>query len=356
MTTECPVCGKSESKLLRCGRCTSRVYCGPQCQKKDWATHKAEYSETLEDGDYCGKPGLQYRDDAKITLFQVLDGLKTKACTGRTDATAHFVCLEGEGHGCAEDVGGYHGWKELLMAYNAQNPTKGQKEEISWINTVLSQLEGAAGAASGSSSTLPTVLLVSLDKQPWLDEMYSAVLAKLRSKAVVTEVTHIASTLQHLSKSHEEYAAVVMTDPAVMEDKFIAVQEKLVDHARDGGTVILGFLFSALAQPDKLDKSFKDRWALNWKYSDYCRSMFSLNPRANLVSTSSRHPNLPHQYSMKAVHLRDTKPEDRIYVSDHGSAQSPAVLAKYGYGYLGWIGDVNTEIGTTEVLLAMCGV
>jgi hypothetical protein len=28
MSTECAVCGKAETKLLKCGRCTSRSYCG----------------------------------------------------------------------------------------------------------------------------------------------------------------------------------------------------------------------------------------------------------------------------------------------------------------------------------------
>ena len=339
------------------------------------------------------------RDSSKVKLFKVLDDPKTRGktihyvydfgdswehvitCTARTDATTHFVCVEGEGHGCAEDVGGYTGWKELLMAYDAQNPTKDQKERISWfetfasnkdprglrgelkwrwdkdrINAVLSELDEPSGGAPRSSNALLSVLLISLDKLEFFDEMYSEVIAKLRSKARVTEVTHIASAMQHLSKAQEEYAAIVVTDPAIMEDYFITVQRKLVEYARAGGTVILGFHFSSFARPDELTVFFKDRWALNWKPGDYHRSTFSLNPRANPVFMSRHHPNLPHEYSMKALHLCNTKPEDRIYVSSPGSAQSPAIFAKYGNGYLGWIGDVNTEIGTTELLLTMCGV
>lgn len=44
--------------------------------------------------------------------------------------TTHFTCMEGEGHGCAEDVGGYIGWKELLKAYDAPNPTNYQNEKM----------------------------------------------------------------------------------------------------------------------------------------------------------------------------------------------------------------------------------
>jgi hypothetical protein len=180
-------------------------------------------------------------------------------------------------------------------------------------------------------------------------------MAKLRSKADVTEVTHIASAMQHLSVAHQ-YAAVVVTDPEVMNKGFIAVQEKLVDYARAGGTVIFGFHCSSFVRPDDLARFFKETWSVNWESGDYTRSMFSLNHRANPVFMSRRGPNLPQQYSMKALHLIGTRAEDRIYISSPGSTQSPAVFAKYGDGNLGWIGDVNTEDGTTELLLTMCGV
>jgi Plasmid pRiA4b ORF-3-like protein len=352
--------------------------------------------ETVDDDFSFGMPAPPNRDSSKVKLFTVLEDPKTRGknivynydfgdgwehiitCTGRTDSTTCFVCLGGEGHGCAEDVGGYRGWQELLRAYDAQNQTRDQKERIAWfekfasnkdprglrgemrwrwdqdrINAVLRELDNPTRAARPSNSH--SALLISLDKKAFFDEMYSEVIAELRSKVGVTEVTHIASAMHHLSKP-KKYAAVVVTDPAVMEDDFIAIQEKLVDYAYAGGTVVLGFHFSSFAQPDKLCRFFKNSWALNWKVGDYLRSTFSLNPQANSAFMSCRHPNLPHQYSMKALHLSNTKPEDRIYISDPGSAQSPAIYAKYGYGYLGWIGDVNTEVGTTYLLLTMCGV
>jgi hypothetical protein len=343
------------------------------------------------------------RDSSKVALFKVLDDPKTKGktihynydfgdgwehvitYTGRTDATAYFVCIDGEGHGAAEDVGGHVGWKELLEAYDAPNPTRDQNRQIKWfetsasnndagglrgekkwrwdkdgINTVLRELGQPFGNAPASSNSLLSVLLISLDKQPFFDEMYAEVLPKLRSKAAVTEVTHIASAMQHLSKPQDTYTSIILTDAAVMEDKFIAAQEKLVYYARAGGDVILGFHFSSFSIPSKMNSFFKDRWGLNWKSGKYQRSMFSLNPRATAMFMSrphdGEHPSLLQQYSMKALHLSNTKLEDRIYVSNDSGSESPAVFAKYGNGHLGWIGDVNTEIGTTELLLAMCDV
>lgn len=59
---------------------------------------------------------------------------------------------------------------------------------------------------------------------------------------------------------------------------------------------------------------------------------------------------------MKALHLSNTKPDDRVYVANPDSTQSPAILAKYGHGHLAWTEDANTEIATTELLLTICGV
>jgi hypothetical protein len=337
------------------------------------------------------------RDSSRVELYQILDDPKTEGKTihysydfgdgwehvitsiGRADSTTNFVCLDGEGHGCAEDVGGYSGWKQLLEAYDAQNPTRDMDELISWfetrasnkdsrglrgeerrrwdkdrINAVLRELDTPA-----SSSSSRSILLVSLEKQTFFEEMYSEVLGKLRSKATVTEVTHIASAMQHLSEKQDEYAAIIVSDPAIMEDDFIAVRQKLVEYVCAGGTVILGFNYSGFAQPDKLNRFFKDAWSLNWEFGAYQRSTYSINSRANERFTNGCYPNL-RQYSMKAVHLKNTQLEERVYVSTDtydDKTQSPVIFAKYaGSGYLGWIGDVNAEIGTTELLLAMCNL
>ncbi|TVY90517.1 Uncharacterized protein LAWI1_G004397 [Lachnellula willkommii] len=503
MATTCAVCGKTGASTLRCGRCSSRVYCGnaneadirdkigAQCQKKDWRTHKAEckrqnyilkidlhprfitnprvtrtlscpaaatfaslhqalivafgwanthiyefdvfnhsdvrgresrfsggepmfkimeiiedFDEAFDESDYESddeSSGSSNPDSAKVTLLDILDDPKTKgktihycydfgdgwehviSCTGRADATAQFVCLDGEGHGCAEDVGGYIGWQELLEAYDAEKPTKKQKESMSWfetqasnkdaeglrgekkwrwdkdkINTVLNELGQStkAGIAPSPSNSLPSVLLVSLEKQSFFDDMYAEVLAVLRSKANVVEVTHIASAMEHLSRPQAEYAAVVVTDAGVMAKKMVAVQQKLVEYAIFGGTVIIGFHFPTFAPPKDVETFFKDQWNLNWIFKNYHREMFTLNPRAQQDPqfASRGGNNLPRQYSMKAVHLSGTKPEERIYVGEINSAASPAVFAKKGEGFLGWIGDVNTEEGTTELLLYMCGI
>jgi len=56
---------------------------------------------------------------------------------GRTEASNHFKCTDGSGHGVAEDVK-MHGWKELKEAYRTINPNKSQREHREWFETQAS--------------------------------------------------------------------------------------------------------------------------------------------------------------------------------------------------------------------------
>ena len=212
-----------------------------------------------------------------------------------------------------------------------------------------------SGAGSGSSS-VPSVLLLSLEKETYFGEMYTAFMAKLRSKATVTELTHISGAMQHLSEPQGKHTAVILTDAAILENEYVAIQKRLVDYVKAGGTVILGLLLPSFAQMDKLEKFFKVRWGLSWKPDVYTRATVSLNLRASPEILTRIASSLPCRFSMKALHLSGTKVVDRVYTSDAGDTQSSAILAKYGAGFLGWVGDVNTEHGTTELLLALCGL
>ena len=51
---------------------------------------------------------------------------------GRAPKTTQFVCIDGEGHGCAEDVGGPSGWDELKEAYRSPSPNETQEEVKDW--------------------------------------------------------------------------------------------------------------------------------------------------------------------------------------------------------------------------------
>ncbi|KAM7206105.1 plasmid p 4b orf-3 family protein [Naviculisporaceae sp. PSN 640] len=57
---------------------------------------------------------------------------------GRAPPTDDFICLDGKGHGVAEDVGAWMGWEELKEAYRAKKPTKEQKDRRRWFENQAS--------------------------------------------------------------------------------------------------------------------------------------------------------------------------------------------------------------------------
>ncbi|KAF7865940.1 hypothetical protein EAF04_006104 [Stromatinia cepivora] len=219
-------------------------------------------------------------------------------CGGRADLTVNFLVLGGEGHGCAEDVGGYSGWTNLIEAYESDRPTKEQQQSMTWfeeqphnkdpgglrgaakyiwdkdrINAVLEELD-----MSDLHGKAFSILLISLAKEYWFDEMYASVIGKLRSKAAVKEVTDGASAMKHVEKLIQSYNTIIVTDAAIMEPQSVAVNEHLINYVTSGGTLIFGFMMSNLAEPPTFERFFKNIWGpLNWKFGTYTRKTYNAN-------------------------------------------------------------------------------
>jgi len=95
-------------------------------QTPEISSKKIKLSKVFENQEY-ESAGIEYEYDFgdcwthEITLI------------GRADATVKFRCLDGEGHGVAEDVGSTRGWWKLKEAYRAENPTQEQKDKRHWF-------------------------------------------------------------------------------------------------------------------------------------------------------------------------------------------------------------------------------
>ena len=59
-------------------------------------------------------------------------------------------------------------------------------------------------------------------------------------------------------------------------------------------------------------------------------------------------------YSQKATKLKYVEAGDALYSAD--AKQTAVAFAKYGKGWVGYVGDVNGEEGSDKVILAMCGL
>ncbi|TGO36739.1 hypothetical protein BHYA_0116g00290 [Botrytis hyacinthi] len=309
-------------------------------------------------------------EDSKHTkLYQILDGGLTSGktihyiydfedgwehvitCAGRADPTTKFVALGGEGHGCAENVGGFTRWVNLIAAYESDEPTEEQRCLMSWFEKKAHNKDprGLRGVAKYAwdkdriNATLETLNNSYLPGHSTLRLLVS--LAK-------EEVTDGASAMKCIEET-ANFGTIIVTDAAIMGTEFISNSRKLVEYAKAGGVLIFGFLMSSFTEPPMFEELMKS-YGLDWKFGYCTGETYIINEMADLNKKYSLRP-----YSMNALCLKNVKPEDRVYSgSDRAKDQSPAIFAKYGSsgGQIGWIGDASGEVGTTALLLAMCGL
>ncbi|KAL6301888.1 hypothetical protein BKA93DRAFT_442434 [Sparassis latifolia] len=215
----------------------------------------------------------------------------------------------------------------------------------------------------------PIILMLSLEKEPWIDDSYSQLYSGLSKNATLHEARTVREANRILNTSPSPFA-VLATDSGIARRKHLNLLMRLVEYTRAGGRIVIGCQFSNNLPLDCAERFFA-RWNLPWDAGSYCRTTFALNP-AGIPSPLSRRALFP-QYSMKALHLKNVSPETAVYIPTSQSQveshvfpatpitgaqleESPATFAHVGEGYLGYVGDVNGEQQTIRLLIEMCGV
>ncbi|OBZ73326.1 hypothetical protein A0H81_07173 [Grifola frondosa] len=207
-----------------------------------------------------------------------------------------------------------------------------------------------------------TILLISLLKESWIDEVYSQLYSGLHKNAIVHEAKGIKAANKFLSASPPP-DAVLVTDAAIQERKHAALLEHLVEYVRVGGRVVLCVQFSNHFEP-KHAPSFFQHWGMPWDIGSYHRTTFALNPTgAPSRSPAGALPVIQHEDAaleecperggsvcpdgliLRRVTSIRTRP-------DHGRGlhEYPAVFARLGSGFLGYVGDVNGEQPTIRLV------
>jgi hypothetical protein len=95
------------------------------------------------------------------------------------------------------------------------------------------------------------------------------------------------------------------------------------------------------------------RIGLPWKRGSYTRETVKLRDAAAGPQLKGR---LPATYSQKALFVQNVTRSAVWYAQSDSSSEAAVVLAAVGQGKLGYIGDVNGEEETEDVVLAMCGL
>ncbi|EMD35990.1 hypothetical protein CERSUDRAFT_156736 [Gelatoporia subvermispora B] len=224
--------------------------------------------------------------------------------------------------------------------------------------------------SSGPETTSPSVLILSLNKESWTEESYAQLYRGLRKNATVSEVLSANAAKHALNNSSP--SAVLVTDAAIHERKHRSLLAQVIQYARAGGRVVLGLNFSNHFTLGSGPQFFSQWGFPSWDVGSYHRSTFALNPAG--VPTPLNSNALFSEYSMKTLHITGINTrEDAVYLpteSSHvesmvfpnvqitgsGLEESPAVFARVGDGYLGYVGDVNGEQPSIRLLIEMCGV
>jgi hypothetical protein len=212
----------------------------------------------------------------------------------------------------------------------------------------------------------PEILLLSLAFQSFLDDTYSSLFDSLSNRAQLKRAKSTSAAIRYLEANNPEL--VLVTDGSLTKKENRAVLEKLKSYLQNGGLVIFGLQFPSSTRMDAFDKLFNESFGLPWKSGDYHRATFQFNPSCTLP-TSVKKDSFPSPYSMKALHVKDSKRHERIFVPTPGGTtqshvflpapvdetQAAVVGAKVGNGFLIYAGDVNSEVASNEVILALCG-
>lgn len=218
------------------------------------------------------------------------------------------------------------------------------------------------------SSSKPQILLL-MEETPdeLLEDIYPEFLTALRTKFQTKDISY--KSAKSLSLSQSQPAVILAVSGTITERRYRPLHDELVSFVKnDGGTLICCCQFSSFCRPPDLT-TFMAKFNLPWKSGDYHRSTFVLNGAFKDRFGADRFGRLLPAYSMKALHVDKASSAAVIYGPDSASrtqsmvfppssvdqAQAPVVLERCGKGEVGYVGDVNPEDGTQELLLVMVG-
>ena len=230
-------------------------------------------------------------------------------------------------------------------------------------------------------SSLSKVLIITGDIDSLFIDVWESMILALKAKADVVFSKDPAISNQLLLSGDVSSVLVVSPQPFLSTQKpYRILRDNVRSFAeRQGGTVLFCGTFSSFINSITFDSYFENEWKLPWRFGDYHRTTFTLNPRFDSTgrgqaASSTFHPieaGLDKSYSQKAPNVKGIPMSIMLYVTisesmleslvwsatpvnDH--TQSPAILQCFGRGHVGYLGDCNSEDGTTKAVLGLCGL
>ncbi|KAF5649191.1 triacylglycerol lipase [Fusarium sp. NRRL 52700] len=212
----------------------------------------------------------------------------------------------------------------------------------------------------------PHLLSISLNHQPYFDQLYEPLLTEIQSKVDFLQAKDADSAARLLSEQPSP-TAVLITDESLSDNRNHHLWRAVLRYVRKGGRAVVMGNFSSFVKPLSI-KPFFAQAGLSWEVGAYHRTTVVLNHAA--VESGLAAKLLP-RYSQKAQFVKNVALDDAWYITDEESViessvffptnarapgESPITFASVGDGKLGYIGDVNGERGSNVAVLAMCGL
>ncbi|KAK3326035.1 hypothetical protein B0H66DRAFT_573661 [Apodospora peruviana] len=195
------------------------------------------------------------------------------------------------------------------------------------------------------------VLEICLETEDMYDNIYQRFTSGLKARATsVDRATTVEKVLTKLTQQPTP-TVILVTDGAITRNK--RAFDAVVDHLRKGSTAILACSFSSWVTLGEFNRFFI-KLGLPWRRGPYYRTTFRLRPGASgAVPGAAR---LPASYSPKALLVSNVERSAAWYTEEANSREAAVAWTKVGSGHLGYVGDVNGEDGSYNVVMAMCGL
>jgi hypothetical protein len=219
---------------------------------------------------------------------------------------------------------------------------------------------------SQNEGSKPLIVILTLDKQDFYDQVYADFNKLLKSHAQVEYATTPDEARAFFNRTTNKPAAILSADESLTVSTRLTLVHEAASYVQSGGTLVLMGLFSSSSRPSDIGLLFS-KLDLPWASGDYHRTTFALNPAMTHFETGG----MASSYSQKALHVKNVQRGDAVYLPSDESrtesavfpsrpvgdrTQAPAAFAPVGEGKVGYVGDVNNESGTTAVVLRMCGI
>ena len=200
-------------------------------------------------------------------------------------------------------------------------------------------------------SDRPTILLLSLAAEDYFNQQYASLINALNDRSNLKKAKTPAGAIRFLESNAP--SAIIVTDQGLTQSTNKVVIDNIITYVRAGGLLIVGLHFPQFTNGAAF-KSFFRNFGLPWESADYTSNQFRFNVGCELPKNAT--PIAVPPYSMKALHIKNALPREKIIVPVDKQVQAAVVGAKVGEGFVVYAGDVSAGDESDRVLLSLCGL